>query len=211
MDEGILVPTSVKEGEASDELLAALSDLAYSNAPQQVPEKTKHASKFFFKLGQSLDMSVKQRAKKFVPKKMEHIDDVVVKRLKDYKEELPPQLTGNISTVREFFLTELGPLTLAGGAGTIQAREVAQRLLNTEIDAGQFDKFERMSRIAANMRMARFIAEYYKLPRSAALKILEELAPRPPASIPIPTPYESRHAKARKEIAEISKKAHSTG
>ncbi len=201
------------EGEAqADELLAALSDLAYATPTTHQPEIVrKHKSRFFFHLSSSLADDVQRRRKKVKPKVMVHIDQEIEKRLKDYKAEIPEPLAANILAVREFFLTRIGPRSMASGAGSTQAKQVVQRLLNTEIDSTQFDKFERMSHEAVNLVMAKFIARYYGLPKKDAVTLLASLQPRQPMYAPIPaqppaTPYESRHAKGRKENAQRENK-----
>lgn len=207
MEASDLILTNVAEEKVADDLLAALSDLAYATpgAVQSQP-KRKHKSRFFFTLTKSMSSSIDGRVRKFKPRQMVHIDEEVEKRLKVYKDEMPQVLTQNIDQVREFFLTVVGPRSLAGGAGAGQAKEVVQRMLNTEIDGSQFDKFDRMSRAAVNIVMAKFVAQYYGLPVKAAYRILTDILPRPPQTIPVPhEPYESRHARGRKENAERAK------
>lgn len=207
MDAAALILTDVAQEEAADELLAALSDLAYSTPSTTVIEaKKKHKSKFFFFPTESLDTHVKKQSHKLKAKKLIHVDDEIHKRLKGYKTEIPPELSTNIESVREFFLTIIAPRSLSSGAGASQAKEVVQRLLDTEIDGSQFDKFERMSHAAVNMVMAKFVANYYGLPKKAAADILNSILPRPQQAIAIPSlpqPYESRHARGRKEAKEI--------
>lgn len=204
MENGGLVPNDVAGEEAADELLAALSDIAYSDPHvpllQDVPAK--YSSRFFFTISESMTDYVKGRQAKVKPKQMVHIDSEIEKRLTAYKGELPEQLKSNISAVREFFLTEIAPLSLSSGAGAIQAKEIAQRMLGTEIDSTQFDKFERMGQAAVNIRMAKFVANYYSLPLGNAAKILESIVPRPPITVPLEQPYEPRHTKARRDRNE---------
>ncbi len=200
-----LILTDTVGEEAADELLAALSDLAYSTPVTKTPTKRKHTSRFFFRISRAVAVDVEAHKKRLVPKVMEHIDAEVEKRLKTYKKEVPPTIATNIEVVREFFLNVIGPRSLASSAGSSQAREIVQRMLNTEVDSTQFDKFERMSHEAVNIIMAKFVAQYYGLPIKAARRILASIQPRTPMSMPMPlqqatSPYESRHSKGRKDV-----------
>jgi hypothetical protein len=198
----------MKELEVADELVASLSEMAYPTKQVEVdpPERKKrYKSRFFFMIDSSIHDLVKSRSRVVKGKKLRHVDEEIENRLKAYKSELSPKLAQNLDAVREFFLTVIGPRTLAGSAGADQAKEIVQRLLNTEVDSTQFDKFDRMSHMAVSLAMADFIAKYYKLPKSATQQILASIMPRQPMSIPIPplqeSNYESRHAKARRETA----------
>jgi len=201
MESGPVLSTHAEQ-EAADELLAALSDIAYASPEVELIKKSgKHKSKFFFQLDPSFSQATRLRAKTFKKKKIAHIDDHIIKRLKAYRKEVPDLLEPNITKVREFFLKEIAPRTLAGGPGMLQARDVVQRLLNTEIDGTQFDKFERMSHAAVSMVMAKFVAHYYGLPIDAATKILIDIAPRQPSFIPVPVRdnHESVNKKDKKK------------
>lgn len=204
-----LILTDTEGEAAADELLAALSDLAYATPVTQAPARKKYQSRFFFKLSRAIAVDVEEHKKKLIPKVMEHVDAEVEKRLKTYKKEVPPTIASNIEAVREFFLNVIGPRSMASSAGSSQAREIVQRLLNTEVDSTQFDKFERMSHEAVNIIMAKFVAQYYGLPVKAARAILASIQPRPPMSMPVPmqalAPYESRHAKGRKDVQDRQK------
>ncbi len=199
-----LILTDTEGEAAADELLAALSDLAYATPTTTVRPKRKFKSRFFFRISRAIAVDVAEHKKRSTAKVMEHVDAEVEKRLKTYKTEAPEAIATNIKSVREFFLNVIGPRSLASSAGSSQAREVVQRLLNTEIDATQFDKFERMSHEAVNILMAKFVAQYYGLPVKAAYRILVSIQPRQPMSLPIPAQapqtYESRHAKGRKDV-----------
>ncbi len=219
MEAKALILTDPVAESAADELLASLSDIAYA-APRKerpVETKSKYKSRFFFKINKSLTVSIQDRARKFVPKSRVHIDDEVSKRLRAYKKELPTQLGANINAIREFFLTTIGPRSLAGGAGAIQAREVVQRMLKTEVDSTQFDKFERMSHVAVNIVMAKFVAKYYGLPVSAATKILADIAPNRPQTVVVPNEaYEAkqnmpRHVRNKENVGLENKESANKG
>jgi hypothetical protein len=162
--------TPLEELEKADALMAALTNLAYSSEdkkkkPKPNPRpKGSRTSRFWFTLT-SVEVDVEEQKLKMAPKALEHIDEEVSVRLKKYKKELSPDLRKNIEVVREFFLKELAPLTIATDGGVTQAKEVVQRLLDTEVDSALVDKFNNMANRAAVMRLALFVLDYFNLPR----------------------------------------------
>lgn len=190
-----LILTQPDKEEEADSLLASLSTLAFAAAPEK-PKAEKPTlkgkpvrdfkSRFFFTIEPSFAAEIRVKKKQFKPKALDHIDAEVEERLVGYKEELPADLKANIELVREFFLTELAPLTLAGTAGTSQAREVIQRLLGVATDNTAFDRYERMMRVASNIQTARFIARFMGLPRSYVPQLMATLEPRAPVTFAIP-------------------------
>jgi hypothetical protein len=200
-----LILTDKAGEDRADDLLAALSEMAYATTPRKdvvIKKEKRFKSRFFFVLSDSIADEVEKSKKKVVKKELDHIDDEVETRLKELRRKMPKELEANIKAVREFFLTEIGPRTLAGGAGSVQAKEVVQRLLGTPVDGTQFAKFERMSHEAVNIRMAKFIARYYKLPQRDCQKLLESIMPRP-VMFPIPNAQDHherpRHTKKDKK------------
>lgn len=135
-------------------------------------------STFLFKPSQSFVTEVTGMVANSKPKKLVHADKEIVERTKEYRKELPPILAKNIDDVREMFLQQVAPLTLAAQAGTLQARTVAQRLLKTEIGSEPFVQFERMVEVGARIQMAKFVASYMGLPVREWRSILEVLAPK---------------------------------
>jgi hypothetical protein len=184
-------------------MLASLTDIAYSTAPVKPvkPARPSRKSRFFFRLSQSFVDEVQARKAKFVPKQMVHVDAEVTKRLKEYKREIPPELAGNIDGVREFFLREIAPFTLATGAGASQAREVVKRLVGSDVDGTQFEKFERMMALAVDIKMARYVARMLGLTKAEASEILASMKPRTPQIVPIGLPQNEnrRPEKSRPE------------
>jgi len=161
-----LVLTDTKEEDKADGILSALSELAYampSPKAQAEPQKKRRKSRFFFVLSDSIYTEVQKRSSITRRKELVPIDHEIEARLKGYRKEAPSKIEANIEAVREFFLKEVGPLTMAGSAGATQAQQVVQRLLNTEVDGTLFAKFDRMSATAANIKMSKFIARYYGL------------------------------------------------
>jgi hypothetical protein len=121
------------------------------------------ASRFWFTLETTSEV-VASRKRKLAPKAVEHIDAEITDRLKTYEKELSPVLKARIAQVREFFLTEIAPLTLATAGGAIQSRAVAERMLDTEVDSAIFARFENMVNRAATIKLGIFVLDYFGLP-----------------------------------------------
>jgi hypothetical protein len=202
-----LVLTQLEKQQDADDMLAAMSVLAYApesssadklkvvDDPTVVSTKW-GASKFFFRPSVSFKEEIKERQQSTAMKALEHIDKVVEDRLRSYRGTMPKALSGNIDEVREFFLKEIAPLTLASSAGTSQAKDVIQRLLGTPVDDTVIAKFDRMTHAAVNIAMARFIAKFFKLPPASRELLLAELKPKQqlPTIIPIPTKANNEQA-----------------
>jgi len=202
-----LLLTDVKKEEADDELLASLTNIAYKTPVEQPttkvqnPERTqsKRKSRFFFRPTKSFTSEVEYSKQSLAPRDSSAItvlDAEVEKRKLAYDKELPKALNDNIKAVREFFLTEIGPLALAAQAGTVQASQVMQRTLNTEVDTQAFIQFERMVGKASTIKMARFIASYLKLPTRTVEELLQIVQPPAPKEVMlINNPLEERRVK----------------
>lgn len=193
-----------KQENDADELLSSLTVMAYPTEANQPPVKTtkkkkkvergsktttERRSRFFYRPTKSFDEELNARKKTVEPHALKIITEEVDTRRAVYADELPSILQTNIETVREFFLKDLGPLTLATQAGSAQAREVVQRTLNAEIDNAPFAQFERMVATASQIKMARYIAKYMGLPRATAEALVSSIQPRPPANIVFPSPH----------------------
>jgi len=183
---------SKKEEDKQDDLLAALSVLAKPSSVNKSQKehkliKKKHRSRFFYQPSDSpaTDSDSRKHAVHQSPALLAHNSEVD-KRLNCLEKELPLELSGFIKQIREFFLVELGPRTLAAQAGTAQALDIVQRLLDSEIDNKPFVQFKNMLEEAGRIRMAKYIAQYMKLPQSSVEHILKITAPK--TEIYFPTP-----------------------
>lgn len=202
-----LVPVSDEELANEDALLASLSDIAYSTLPQTPIKNVKvRKSRFFFRLSKSFADELETKKKTFVPKQLVHIDAEVEKRLKSYRAQVPSELAHNIDRVREFFLQEIAPITMAAGAGTSQALEVVRRLVKSDVDGTQFEKFERMMALAVDIKMARFVSRELGMTKKEADDILAGMKPRSPQIIPVGVPNErqERHRQEAKKTSDPS-------
>jgi hypothetical protein len=155
--------------DQEDALTRGLLNVAYSDPeatktvrPVQSRFGTRH-SRFWFRLETVSEETAKRKAQ-FKPKELEHIDSAVTSRLKSFKREIPGELRSKIDEVREFFLTEIAPRTMASSGGTIQAKDVAERMFKTEVDSALFSRFDNMVNRAATIRVAQFVLSYFNLP-----------------------------------------------
>jgi hypothetical protein len=156
--------------DQEDALTRGLLTVAYSD-PEAKPRATSSAvsrfgtrhSRFWFKL-ETLSEETERRKAQFKPKELEHIDAEVTSRLKTFKKEMPVSLRGKIEEVREFFLTQISPLVIASSGGTIQAKDVAERMFKTEVDSAIFGRFDNMVNRAATIKVALFVLAYFDLP-----------------------------------------------
>lgn len=176
---GILIGKDQASLDKEDAFLARLSNIAYVEETSSKYGSRK--SRFWFRV-ESTEQFVKEKKKKLEKPTLEHIDEQVEKRTKTYEVELTPALKTKIELIREFFLTEIAPLTFASSAGGLQAKAVAERLLDTEIDASMFSRFDNMVNRAATIKMASFVLSYFNLPESHFNSLI---GPRPSAQDPV--------------------------
>jgi hypothetical protein len=191
-----VVGRSAKDLAKVDTTLSALSNLAYPVKQKPVARKpANRTSRFWFKV-ESVEEVVAQAKVDMAPREVEHVDAEVTKRLVSYKGELTPALKTNIEAVREFFLRELTPLTVATEGGILQAKDVVQRMLDTEVDSALIDRFRGMASRAAVLRLAIFITDYFKLPKEYINNLFSQ---------PI-TQQDSELKQVLEALAEINKK-----
>ena len=160
----------VQDNEAAFQL--SLQRLAYKSPDQKAQSKATgtvtRKSRFFFRLKEE-EPDLK---KLMAPKPVVHVDDEVVKRVASYTKEVAPELKLNLEAVREFFLTEVAPLTLAASGGAIQATDVIQRMVDSEVDPAMRGRFEQMVNRAAVLRMGLFVTKYFKLPQEHLANVM---------------------------------------
>lgn len=166
-----LVGASVEDLEKENHFLNVLTTLAHE-VPQKVTSINKNrSSRFWFKV-ETTNQLVTANKDIMKPRSLEHVDSEVTTRLDTYKEEMPASLKEKITQVREFFLTEIAPITLAAGGGASQAKEVAERLLEIEVDSALFTRFDNMINRAATLKLSQFVANLFGLPAEAAHSLL---------------------------------------
>lgn len=155
---------------------AALAD-SLGRMAYTVPGKPNRQSRFWFKLDLPAAGEVTPEVMK--PKVLDHIDSDIISRLDEYRVSSPDLFKARLEQVREFFLTEVAPLTIASSGGAIQAAEVLGRMLDTEIDASTAARFQQMVNRATTLKMAQFVATYFDLPASCVDSIIGTPAAAP--------------------------------
>lgn len=181
MSTSALLLSTKKQEEEADALFAAVSNIGHSIQvePEKETAEGKHRrSRFFYKPTLSFKEDIEQRKKISLPKEVQIVDKQIEDRKASYKDELPPLLNKNIEGVREFWLKEIAPLTLAAQAGSEQAKDVVQRILDAPIDETPFARFHYMLTTATSLKMARFISKYFKLPLNTAQTLIDSVQPR---------------------------------
>lgn len=166
-------PTPPSEDERDDsddevDLASALTTYAYADPDKKKPSKTDkkfggRTSRFWFKM-ETIEQETQKLKDQFKPKVLEHIDHEVQTRLDQFKLEFPQELSVNITQVREFFLKEIAPLTLAASGGLTQSRDVVQQMIGSKVDSGMLTKFEQLVNRAAVLRLGLFVLKYFDLP-----------------------------------------------
>lgn len=160
------------------QLLSSLENLAVSLKPEVITKPKNRSSRFWFDM-ETTAQYVESQKETLKTKTIEHVDQEVVDRVALYKDELSPSLKEKIAKIREFFLLEIAPLTLAASGGTTQARDVAQRTLGIEIDSAMFGRFETMVNKAATLRLSKFVASLFSLPEESASALIGSFQQQP--------------------------------
>jgi hypothetical protein len=218
-----LILSTQKEEEAADDLLSALTTLAYAtpqvqstDPEQQQPKKlikkkkkrveprteSRHRSQFFYMPTVSIADEVEAAKPISEPKVLEAVNAEVDSRVSLYSKELPTALQPNIEAVREYFVSHVAPKTLAVQAGTAQALDVIQRTLNTAIDPAPFAQFERMVAQARLIKMAGFVADYMQLPATAVADLVDSVTPKKEVMIFHPNMGDERRPPKPKQTPE---------
>jgi hypothetical protein len=154
--------------DQEDQFTKSLLNVAYPDRKEN-PEKNQvsrfgtRISRFWFRM-ESAKEETERRKKDFKPKELEHFDAEIEARLKNFVGEFPPELRKNLTTIREFFLKEVAPYTVAASAGTGQAKAVVERMLKTEVDSSLLGRFENMVNRAATIKLGIFVLNYFNLP-----------------------------------------------
>lgn len=172
-----------------DDPLSALTRIATPIAETQALRETfgepiydrTYQSRFFFRINPSIAEHIRLlRAQEQLskPSPSEPLNEHIEKRSKEFKQGIAPSLAKRIDKVREYFLEELSPLTMAAQAGSDQAKEVLQVALDSEVEPAVLQHFETMMRYGVQIKMARFIAKYLNLKEDDARVLLEKLGAR---------------------------------
>lgn len=152
----------------------ALGQIATSTIDVTTP-KRKFKSRFFFVLEEDLEV----RKEKFKPKKLVHVDAEIVTRAAAYKKEVSPELQSKIEEIREFFLKEIAPLTMAASGGVVQAHKVVERYVDGKIDQTLIRVFDEMVARAAKLKLAAFVTDLFGLSDKQTEELFAKPQPAP--------------------------------
>lgn len=149
--------------------LGKVEKMKSAAAQEAAAPSTRYKSRFFFVLDETI---LARRKAQYAPKVLEHVDSDAEKRLAKYKPKALPVMEANTKKVRAFFLKEIAPLLLTTSAGAKQAHDVVEKLIDAKVDTTLASNFDAMVIRAARMRLALFVAELFKLPKSAVEELL---------------------------------------
>ena len=197
----------MKKVTVSKSLDDGLAVVTVPTLPSVVPKPKRKSrlpeSRFIFEVEE--DFVAEMRAAN-APKVVVADNQEVLARVAKLEKVLPPELKGNIALVRNFFLQEVAPLTLALGTGVDHAQEVIKKVAGVDLEPSTFVKFEKMAHAAVHIRMAAFLENYLKLPKGAAEDLLTSIAPRPKEAPPAPapvTPSEPQRSRESKTLHRV--------
>ena len=170
-----------------------------SNKPPVSVPKAGRKSRFFFMVH---DESLAAHKESFKPPAVEHVDKAVVDHVKRVESKIPGLLSSNIEEIRQFFVDDLSPLTLAVGTGGDQAREVLKRVTGVEVSPEAFYRFEQMAHQAVLIRLSLFLEKFMGLPMGSASELMPKPTPRPTQQQPS-QPKEEETSTGRKDLKSL--------
>lgn len=177
---------------------------AATSKPPKTPTRSRFRSRFFFRLDSEI---VDQQKAAVAPPKIDYADAAVTNHAKRWRKILPRELSTNIDLVREFFVNELSPLTLAISTGSDQAREVLKVLTGSEVDPEAFYRFEQMAHQAVLIRLSIFLEQYLGLPKGTSAELLPGRPNRQPSATPaVPLPSDDSGSSSRKDLRSLNRK-----
>ena len=167
---------SIEEAKRQDKFLSQISRIAYvPNKDKQksspVKSDSKYKSRFFFHVDDKDELSVIEDSVKAKPKE-EPINIEILKRSDSYAKELPNSLKDSITQIREFFLREIAPKSLALQSGLAQAKAVVEQQVG-EVDASEMVWAEKFAVHSSKLRVLRFIKELFELTDEEAEKLYD--------------------------------------
>jgi hypothetical protein len=195
--------------ETTSNLLNELEN-RFATLAHSIPQarRQNRTSRFWHTVEATTQENIDSLKASIKPKQLEHIDAPIERRALRYKKELPPLLKTNIRHIREFFLTEIAPLTFAVGGGVIQSRAVAERTIESGVDSSMFARFEQMVGRAATLRMAHYVLDMFELPPAFLNDIIGRPNEKEPkSSRESPTPRSTPPQPARRPNDPTSRRA----
>lgn len=185
---------TIEEAKQQDNVLSRISQIAYlpkdkQKKAQAVQSDSKYTSRFFFHVDDKDELSIIEESVKAKPKE-EPINIEILKRSDAYAKELPVSLKDAIVKIREFFLKEIAPKSIALQSGLVQAKAVIEHQVG-EIDASEIAWAEKFAAQSSKLRVLRFIKELFQLTDEEAEKVYElSCIPKQPNIIMMPAQHQ---------------------
>lgn len=165
---------TVDESVAQDKFLSQIARIAYvpkGKVSNPVKSDTKYKSRFFFHVDEKNELDVLEEN---LNKKIQEdpINIEILKRSDLYAKELPTSLKSDIIKIREFFLKEIAPKSIALQGALAQAKSVIEQQVG-EIDSSEMMWAEKFAAHSAKLRVLRFIKSLFELTDSEAEKLYD--------------------------------------
>lgn len=174
-NESSLVGMTKEESEKRDKFLSQISRIARpvskENKVNPVKSDSKYKSRFFFKVTDVDEISIIESSV-HAKSQEEPINTEIVHRSDKYAKELPSELRSSITKIREFFLKEIAPKSIALQGGLAQAKSVIEHQVG-EVDAPEMIWAEKFAAHSAKLRVLRFIKELFDLTDDEAEKLYD--------------------------------------
>lgn len=168
---------TIEEAKRQDKFLSQISRIAYlpkekkQNQAKSIKSESKYTSRFFFHVDDKDELSIIEESVTAKPKE-EPINVEILKRSDTYAKELPSSLKESIVKIREFFLKEIAPKSLALQGGLAQAKAVIEQQIG-EVDASEMVWAEKFAAHSSKLRVLRFIKTLFQLTDAEAEKVYE--------------------------------------
>lgn len=153
----------------ADALASSLTTVAASTPKSKPKEKEakklvtrKYNSSFFFSLKDEYLEQERMRRMTEV-KVLPSSTKAVVDASKELEKILPSRLEPNIEEVRDFFLHDLGPKTLASMSGLDEACAIIEQITGASVDRNTVDSFRRIMVQGSRLKMVQFVSKYLDL------------------------------------------------
>lgn len=161
---------------------ATLTSIAHSaGTPAIQPAIAQRRSRFFFILTED---DLAERKKAVAKKEVALVDEDLNRMELKVRTELPLELEKNANKIRDFFLRELSPRTLAIETGLNQAITILKRN-GVDVDQSVPLMFLRMAQEGSAIRLSRFLETYLELPEGSARKLIAKPKEAKPKEHPV--------------------------
>lgn len=181
------VGDSDEAAEQQDKFLSRLSTIAYAkdSVVSKSNKASKYKSEFFFHVDEEDEIQI-IKDKVYAKEAEEPVNTELILRSEKYADELPAELKDKIERVREFFLCEIAPISIALQGGLSQAKTIIEQQVG-EIDASEMMLAERFAAQSSKIRVMRFISDMFGLTQEESEKLYDlTLQPKQPQLFMLP-------------------------